>query len=413
MKWSPEGSALLRERQFRLLFFGRTLSGVGDALVPIAVTFAVLDIGDASDLGLVLGSQAGARVVCLLAAGVWADRLPRHAVMIAADAVRACVQALLALAFFTDSIAVWQLAAGGAVFGAASAFFQPASTGLIAQIVGSERLQEANALLSLSRSAIQVAGPAVSGVVVATLGFGVVFAVDGVTFVASFLCLAALRMPRVVERARRGTMLGEIGEGFAEVRKRAWLVATLLCDLVSNIALATYFVLGPVIFDAQFDGARDWGLMLTSGAIGGLVGSAVALRFKPQHPLRFAYTFALVTPLQLVALAQPAPLALLLAGAGVVVVAIVVKNTFWTTMEQQHVPEHAIGRVDSIGWMVSLVVFPLSLALAGPVGEVLGVETTLIGVAALSVVAHLATVAVADVRNLRSLDARVEGTGTV
>ena len=181
----------------------RTLSGIGDAIVPVALTFAVLDLGDATDLGLVLGSSSAARVVFLVAGGVWSDRLPRQLVMMASDVVRAAVQALIAVAFFTDSIQVWQLAVQLAVFGAAGAFFQPASTGLVPRLVSRQRLQEANALLGLARSGIEVFGPVVSGLVVATLGFGIVFAVDAASFVASFLCLAAMRLPRTVERGKQ------------------------------------------------------------------------------------------------------------------------------------------------------------------------------------------------------------------
>jgi len=161
---------LLAEREFRLVWLGRSLSSIGDAIVPVALSFAVLDLGTASDLGLVLGSFMGARMVFVVAGGVWADRLPRRALMIAADAVRAVVPAVIAVAFATDAIEVWQLAVSSAVFGVASSFFQPASTGLLPEIVSPGRLQEANALTGLSRNAIEVLGPAVSGVLVATLG---------------------------------------------------------------------------------------------------------------------------------------------------------------------------------------------------------------------------------------------------
>jgi MFS family permease len=270
------------------LFLGRTLSGVGDAIVPVAITFAVLDIGDATDLGIVLGSGGVARVLFLMVGGVWADRLPRQLVMMAADIVRAVVQALIAAAFFFGTIEVWQLALASAVFGAASAFFNPASTGLIPQIVSAERLQEANALLSLSRSATDVFGPAVSGVVVATLGFGVVFAVDAATFVASFVFLAAMRLPRTIERVKRQSMVADALEGLRVVRERRWMVVTFCSDFVFNIALAAFFVLGPVVVEDNFDGARDWGFVMTVAAIGGLLGGVLALRFKPRRPLLLA-----------------------------------------------------------------------------------------------------------------------------
>jgi len=400
------GFAPLRERPFRLLFFGRSLSAVGDAIVPVALTFAVLDLGDATDLGLVLGSSSLARVVFLVAGGVWADRLPRQLVMMAADVVRAAVQALLAVAFFTDSIRIWQLAVGSALFGAAGAFFNPASTGLVPELVSRERLQEANALLGLARSAIEVFGPVVSGIVVATLGFGVVFAVDAASFVASFACLAAMRLPRRLRRRERTSMLAEAIDGLRVVRERRWIVAALSCDLVFNFAFAAYFVLGPVVFEQHFDGARDWGIAMTGAAIGGIVGGLVVLRFRPSRPLFAAYVFSFVTPLQLLALAVPLPLPALVAGAMLVVVALVLVNTYWATMEQQHVPAAYLSRVDSLGWMISLVAFPLGAVVAGPLAGAIGVGPTLVGAAALMAGGVAGALSVRDFRELRRLDDR-------
>lgn len=97
---------MLAERELRLLWLGRSLSAIGDAIVPVATTFAVLELGSASELGIVLGAYMGARMVFTVIGGVWADRLPRRALMIAADAVRALVQGVVAVAFFTGAIEV-------------------------------------------------------------------------------------------------------------------------------------------------------------------------------------------------------------------------------------------------------------------------------------------------------------------
>ena len=401
MLFHGRGLDPLRERPFRLLFLGRTLSGVGDAIVPVAITFAVLDIGDATDLGIVLGSGGVARVLFLVVGGVWADRLPRQLVMMAADIVRAAVQAVIAAEFFFGTIAVWQLAIASAVFGAASAFFNPASTGLIPRIVSAERLQEANALLSLSRSATDVFGPAVSGVVVATLGFGVVFAVDAVTFVASFFFLAAMRLPRAIEKVKRQSMVTDALEGLRVVRERRWMVVTFCSDFVFNIALAAFFVLGPVVVEDNFNGARDWGFVMTVAAIGGLLGGAFALRVKPRRPLLFGYLIGFATPIELLILAPPLPVAIVMIGAGLLFFEIVVFNTLYQTMQQQHVPAEALSRVDSLGWTVSLIGFPLAMFAVGPLSDWIGVETTLIVSALIGALAILGALSSRDVRNLR------------
>jgi predicted MFS family arabinose efflux permease len=331
--------------------------------------------------------------------------------MMASDVLRALVQAFVAVAFFLDRIDVWELAVASSLFGVAAAFFNPASTGLVPSLVSAARLQEANALLNVSRSALQVAGPAVSGIVVATLGFGVVFAVDSASFVASFLCLAAMRLPSKVERGERQSMLAEALEGLRAIRERRWLVATLSCDLVFNLALAAYFVLGPVVVERHFDGARDWGLIMTAGSIGGLVGSALVLRVKPRRPLLAAYTVGFATPLQLLILAPPLPLAVAMLGGGLVFCAIVVANTYWSTMAQQHVPRELISRVDSLSWIASVFVMPAGLVVVGPVAGAIGVGTTLVGAAALAAVALVGALLVREVRELERLDAEPAAEG--
>lgn len=395
----------LRERPFRLLFLGRTLSGIGDALVDVALAFAVLQHGSPSDLGIVLGCEWAGRLLFLLAGGVWADRLPRQLVMIGADLLRGSVQALVALAFFTGAVRVWELAGAAFLLGIGSSFFNPASTGLVPEIVSTQTLQEANALIGLSRSAISVAGPALSGVIVATFGFGVVFAVDAASFAASLACLVAMRLPTRVERPERRSMAAEALEGLRAVRERRWIVTVLCADLVFNFAFAAYFVLGPTVVKSHFGGVRDWGLMMTAASIGALAAGGFVLRVKPRRPLRVSYTLGFGMPLQLLALALPAPLPLLLLGSALVFFNVVVVNTYWVTLEQQYVPRELISRVDLLGWIASLLVMPLGLVIVGPIAGAIGVTDTLVGAAALGAAGIAGALAVRDVRDLERRDA--------
>jgi MFS family permease len=370
-------------------------------VVPVALTFAVLKLGNTTDLGIVLGSQWGGRVLFLVAGGVWADRLPRQLVMMAADLVCALVQGLIAAAFFTDSVRIWELAAASAIFGCASAFFNPASTGLVPRIVSAARLQEANALLGLTRGVTEVGGPAVSGLIVSTLGFGVVFALDAASFIASFVCLARMRLPRLIERQERESMLFDAREGLRLVRERRWMVAGLSSDILFNFVLAALFVPGPVVVKQHFAGARDWGLVLTGGAVGGLIGSAIALRYKPERPLFVGYALGFATVLQLLALAVPVPLAALIVGGGLVFCGITILNTYWTTLEQQHVRAEALSRVDSLSWLASLIVLPIGLVVVGPIAAAIGVRGALLAAAALAALAVVSVLSVRDVRELR------------
>jgi MFS family permease len=143
-----ESFAPLRERPFRLLFSAHAISVFGDMVVPVALAFAVLDLtGSATDLGLVLTARLLPMVVFMLAGGVWADRMPREALMIGSSLVRLVTQAALGLLLLHGSAEIWEIVVLQAVHGAATAFFRPASTGIVPQTVSAPRLQQANAMM--------------------------------------------------------------------------------------------------------------------------------------------------------------------------------------------------------------------------------------------------------------------------
>ena len=395
----PGRLGALEERPFRLLWLGQTTSAIGDALITVATAFAVLEISDASGLGYTLAAFMGSRVLFILGGGVWADRLPRRLVMLGADAVRAAVQLALGLALLSGSAELWHFIVGSFLTGGAAAFFGPASTGLIPQLVSRERLQQANALISVSRSSIGVLGPVVSGISVAAAGPGWVYLVDAASFVASGIFLAFLRAPKSVRPERR-TFVRELAEGWAEVRSRSWLWAGLVSAAFANIAIATYFVLGPLVALEELGGASAWGIALAGAPLGGLVGAVVALRIRPRRPLVVAFAVWVVPAVQLYALIPPVP-ALGLAVAGAAAVASVeLGNVLWNTVVQQEIPEHAISRVNSYDWAVSLVFMPLGYMLAPILAVAIGLDTTLLLAAAIAIVGNLACLLVPEVRGL-------------
>ena len=157
---------VMRERDFRLLWLGQSASTIGDRLVFVALALYVTEIGTPTDVGIVLASHAIPFVACLMLGGVWADRLPRHLLMVATDLVRAALHGLLALLILTGSVEVWQIAAIEAVYGAAEAFFRPAFTGLLPQTVPEALLQEANAMSSFVNTVAEFLGPALATVLV-------------------------------------------------------------------------------------------------------------------------------------------------------------------------------------------------------------------------------------------------------
>jgi predicted MFS family arabinose efflux permease len=302
---------------------------------------------------------------------------------------------------------LWTFMLVAIVSGAASAFFQPASIGLIPQTVSAARLQQANALLNLSQSTAFMVGPVVSGLLVAAIGAGWVFAFDAVTFAVSALFLALLRVVEG-ERAARGSFLADLSAGWREVAGRRWLVASLAAFAFGNLAFAAFFVLGPVVMARSYAGATDWGLLMGLFGFGGLAGGALALRWRPGRPLVATFGVLLVAPAGLLLLSVVPPLAVLAAGMVGFAAATALANTIWHTTLQQQVPAASISRVSSYDWMVSLLIFPLGAAVAGPLADAVGPRTTLLAFAALAGIPLALVLGVPSVRAIRRRDAPPE-----
>ena len=180
----------LQHRDFRLLFSGQAISVVGDALFPVALAFAVLELsGSPSSLGLVLAAQALPLAGFSLVGGVVGDRVSRQRLMLASDLGRAATQALTAGLLIAGVAEIWHLAVLAALYGAAEAFFRPAAGGLIPRLVPDEHLMQANSLIAMSQSAGLVLGPALAGALIALFGPGSAIAIDAASFLASAACL--------------------------------------------------------------------------------------------------------------------------------------------------------------------------------------------------------------------------------
>src|SRR5207253_2877133 len=187
-------------------------AGEVNLMPPIALAFAVLGFGSPSDLGLVLASSWIPQIVFILIGGVWADRLPRHLVMTAANLLSGAAQAGVAVLLLLHVAQLWQLIALQVVRGIAISFFFPASQGVVPHVVEPDHLQQANALLRLSQNGTSIIGAAVGGGLVAAIGSGWAIAFDAATFFASAAILARMRFP-LSEHAERAGFIRELAEG--------------------------------------------------------------------------------------------------------------------------------------------------------------------------------------------------------
>ena len=377
------GGALrpLGERRFRLLWLGRASSGIGDAVVPVALVFAILSIdGSPTAVGGVLASFTIARVTFTLVGGVVADRLPRRAVMLAADLIRAAIEAFTAAMLLTGHMTLPLFLVTGALFGTASAFFAPASDGLVPQTVSRENLQAANALLGITRNSLYVFGPAVSGSLIALAGTGWVFAIDALSFVVSAFFLFRLQVDPQA-RAPRSRFLHEVRTGLHEVTSRAWVRVPMVGFAITNMAFAAFIVLGPLVFRDHFHGARDFGIASTCGSAGAILGALASVRIRPRHPLYAGFLASTLIAAPIAALAGPLPVPAIALAWGAAMASIALSNTWWETTLQRSIPEHVYSRVRSYDILVSFVFVPLGMIAFGPVAEAVGYERTLLAAA--------------------------------
>jgi MFS family permease len=399
----------LRSRNFRLLFFGQTISGVGDKLLPVALSFGVLELtGSFVDLGLVIAAAEAPNVVLMLVAGVWADRLPRQRIMLASDLVRAAAQAGTAAIFLLGIHSLTMLIALQVVYGVGDAFFAPASTGLTPRLVERDQLQKANSLLHLTRNLIGIGGPAAAGLLVVAANPGIAMVVDSATFLGSAAFLARLHLPGdTATRVPGSGMLHELRAGWHEFSSRSWVWASVACFGLYQLALfPAISVLGPLVSKTELGGAGAWAAILTAGAIGSIGGNLLALRFRPHRLLLASHTLSMVAGLPLLLLAAGAPAFVVAAANGVSWMALTLADTLWFTALQSHIPDEALSRVSSYDWFGSIVLNPVGFVLIGPVATSLGVDRTLVIAGSLVAAAPLAALSLRSVRTLRRLPAR-------
>jgi hypothetical protein len=326
--------------KFRLLFFGRLVSFLGNAFAPIALAFAVLDLtGSAGDLGIVLAARSLPTVALLLVGGVWADRLPRHVLLVTFSLLAAVTQAAAAALLIIGSAHIWQLALLEAVNG------------------------------------------------------------TGATFVAAAVFFAGLRLPHI--GTVPAGVLRELAGGWREFRSRTWLWAIVVQFAFVNAAVAGGFdVLGPLVAKRSLGGPAVWGLVVAAESTGLMAGALLALWYRPYRPLLVATYGVLAAVPVLVTLAVVAPVPVILGAAFTAGTGFEIFGVQWDTAVQRHVPAEALSRVYAYDALGSLIFNPVGQSLAGPAVVAFGPGGTIGLSAAIVLAATLAVLAVRDVRTL-------------
>jgi MFS family permease len=387
-------------RDFRLLAAGQSLSWLGNGFQTVALAVAVvLTRGGAGDLGLVMAASVLALLAGTLFGGVWADRVQPQHVMVLSDLVRCLAVGAMAAMFGTGHYSIPLVCGLAAVSAGAGSFFSPAMMALKPMVASAERRQAANATLGLLQTSCSVFGPAAGGLVVAAFGPTTGFVCNSASFLASMATVLLIRA-RADRALVRGGMLQEMGEGWAEIRRRDWLLSGVLAATVYHVANGVVLVLIQVIAIRQLGGASAAGLIASAEGFGGVVGAAVALRFRPVRLLRAGWLTLLLMPLWVLAYVWPGALTAVVLGAVLGYAGLSFFSVAWETAIQDHVPHRVLARVASWDALTSFLGMPLGNVLAGPLSHTFGVNPVLVGCAAVLLAASASPLLVSGSRRL-------------
>jgi MFS family permease len=396
-------------RDYRLLAGGMSISLLGDGLFLVALAWQVYSLSNTPSAMAMIGiAMTIPTVTCLLIGGAVSDRYDRRLVMLVADGVRGLLLAALAVLAVTGSLRIWQLLVAVVFYGAATAFFNPASDALVPQLLPSDALAQANSLDQLIRPvALRLAGPAVGGLLVGALGTGAAFGLDAASFAVSIVALA-LMSPKGSEAAGAQRVTREIRAGLRYVRGHAWLWATLVTAAVAYLLFMgpTEVLLPFIVKNRLAGGAGDLGLVFAAGGLGSLACAlAIGQLGLPRRSLTFMYLAWTAATLAVAGYG-------LAGGLAGLMVASVLFNTLetagtiaWATAKQRHVPASLLGRVSSLDWLISIGLLPLSYALTGPVSAAIGVPATMIGAGVLGAVVTFVPLLIPSVRRMDSPEA--------
>jgi MFS family permease len=366
------GDSLLKNVRFVQLWVGQGISFVGDAVSTIALVVLVVQIGGSASA---VGGVLVARLLPTLAsplAGVLADRLDRRAILVASDLVRAAL--VLGMVFARDLILLYALAF---LVGLAHTLFNPTIRAAFPSVVGGGDLARANALISGTFSVSIMVGPALGGLLVASLGVNVAFLLDAATYTISAVFLTRLSLPSS-ERSNGEHFGRELRAGLVYLAGArvplTILVGTFLTILTINTTIPAEVFLAKVTFDA---GDAGYGLLVGFWGGGMVLGSALmaALGDKVSPlPLYFLSIFGGALALAGVGLAPAfafALVALMIEG-----IATGIDNVATDTILQKQVPDSFLGRVFAVRFMSYSAGEAIAYPLGGLIVDAIGVPST-------------------------------------
>jgi len=385
-KTRPFGE-VLGNRDFRLLWIGEGISVLGDHFYMIALPWLVLQLtGDSLAMGTVLALSAIPRALFMLVGGALTDRSSPRTLMLASNAIRFVLVSFLTVLVFSNQVEMWMLYTLAILFGIADAFFYPAQSSIVPQLVRKDYLQVANSLVQGTMMLTMLLGPALAGLLIAALGDGhsesanmqgiaAAFGLDALTFLISLLTLVFIKAPKNETDEVSENILESIRSGLNFVWNDPPLRAFFFV-----VAAVTFFFNGPfnigipLLADTRFpEGAVAYGTILSTWGAGSLVGMLLAGVLPRPNPKRMGTVLLSLVSVMGIGLAFLGVSTTMLFASTIGLVLGAVDgyiNVFFVTWVQSRAPKAFIGRLMSLLMFSSIGLLPVSMALSGALSHV-------------------------------------------
>jgi MFS family permease len=377
----PRFTRALRHRNYRLFFSGQLISLVGTWMQQVAEAWLVYRLtGSAALLGV--AGFASQIPVFLLATigGTVADHGNRHRIMVVTQTTSMVLPLILATLVFTGHVRVWHVFTLAAILGVVNAFDVPARQSFVIDMVGKEDLVNAIALNSSIVNGARTVGPAVAGVLLAAVGEGWCFLLNGLSYIAVIAGLLLMKLPPRDPHLHPAARLGDTVEGFRFIRRTTPIRDLLLLVGLVSFAGMSYSVLMPIFADSILHGGpKGLGLLMASAGFGSLCGAlSIASRSSVRGLGRVVGLSALTFGVGLMVFALSRTFWLSAALLLVVGMSMITQAASTNTLIQSMVPDALRGRVMAVYAMMFMGMSPFGALVEGALAERIGAPATLV-----------------------------------
>ncbi len=367
-------TGLLGNRNLRLLWFGESISLLGDQFYMVALPWLVLQLtGSALAVGTILAVAGIPRALFMLVGGVFTDRMSPRKIMLLSNAARIVITGLLTLLVATNAITVWMLYVFSLAFGVVDAFFHPAYMAMLPAIVDEEDLPSGNAMLQGTSLVVSAIGPGIGGALVKLVGTAFSFFLDVVSFSVAAFTEWIMNPPEPKKAAaKQSSVLAEIREAMRYVMHDDLLRIFMFIVMALNFLFTGPLMVGPAVMAKERfaeQGSVALGLLLSAMGIGSLLGMLAGSALKPSRLGVVTLSTVGVAGLGIVAAVFAPSLVLTAALFAVVGASSGFSNLLLITWLQRHISKDMMGRVMSIVMLFSMGLMPISAAVGGFIAE--------------------------------------------